>query len=208
MVVGAADAADGADRARRSRRTGHGCARGVRHRVRPDRDTRLRCRPPGQPDHPRYQRARRTLPKPNHPRAQACDARPVQRWSARRRGRPGLDGAGIRAAGVSMKRRGAGFEEHILAMRDVWSRDPVSFEGRFYRIPEADIGPKPVRPDGPRLMAGAGSPTATERAGRLGVGLTLVIFEGDTIRETIETFVRRPAPQGTTRHAADHASSE
>src|SRR5215212_5537791 len=30
--------------------------------------------------------------------------------------RPGLDGAGIRAAGVSMKRRGAGFEEHILAM--------------------------------------------------------------------------------------------
>jgi probable F420-dependent oxidoreductase len=92
------------------------------------------------------------------------------------------------AAGVSMKRRGAGFEEHILAMRAVWGPDPVSFEGRFYRIPEADIGPKPVRPGGPRLMAGAGSPAATERAGRLGVGLTLVIFEWDTIRETIETF--------------------
>jgi probable F420-dependent oxidoreductase len=91
------------------------------------------------------------------------------------------------AAGVSMKRRGAGFEEHILAMRAVWGPDPVSFEGRFYRIPEADIGPKPVRPGGPRLMAGAGSPAATERAGRLGVGLTLVIFEWDTIRETIET---------------------
>jgi len=102
--------------------------------------------------------------------------------------RPGLDGAGIRAAGVSMKRRGAGFEEHILAMRDVWSPDPVSFEGRFYRIPEADIGPKPVRPGGPRLMSGAGSTAAAERAGRLGVGLTLVIFDWDTIRETIETF--------------------
>src|SRR5215218_10311300 len=78
------------------------------------------------------------------------------------------------AAGVSMKRRGAGFEEHILAMRAVWGPDLVSFEGHFYRIPEADIGPKPVRPGGPRLMAGAGSPVATERAGRLGVGLTLV----------------------------------
>ena len=91
------------------------------------------------------------------------------------------------AAGVSMKRRGAGFEEHILTMRTVWSPDPVSFEGRFYRIPEADIGPKPVRPDGPRLMSGAGSTAAAERAGRLGVGLTLVIFDWDKIRETIET---------------------
>ena len=92
------------------------------------------------------------------------------------------------AAGVSMKRRGAGFEEHILAMRAVWGPDPVSFEGRFYRIPEADIGPKPVRPGGPRLMAGAASPAAIERAGRLGLGLTLVIFNWDTIREAVETF--------------------
>ena len=92
------------------------------------------------------------------------------------------------AAGVSMKRRGAGFEEHILAMRAVWGPDPVSFEGRFYRIPEADIGPKPVRPGGPRLLAGAGSSAAIERAGRLGVGLTLVIFNWDTIREAVETF--------------------
>jgi alkanesulfonate monooxygenase SsuD/methylene tetrahydromethanopterin reductase-like flavin-dependent oxidoreductase (luciferase family) len=94
----------------------------------------------------------------------------------------------FQAAGVSMKRRGAEFEEHILAMRAVWGPDPVSFEGRFYRIPEADIGPKPVRPGGPRLMAGAGSTAAAERAGRLGVGLTLVIFDWETIGETIETF--------------------
>jgi probable F420-dependent oxidoreductase len=104
------------------------------------------------------------------------------------------------AAGVSMKRRGAGFEEHILAMRAVWGPDPVSFEGRFYRIPEADIGPKPVRPGGPRLVSGAGSTAAAERAGRLGVGLTLVIFDWDTIRETIETF--RTAA-GAAGHDAD-----
>jgi alkanesulfonate monooxygenase SsuD/methylene tetrahydromethanopterin reductase-like flavin-dependent oxidoreductase (luciferase family) len=100
------------------------------------------------------------------------------------------------AAGVSMKRRGAGFEEHILAMRAVWGPDPVSFEGRFYRIPEADIGPKPVRPGGPRLMAGAGSAVAAERAGRLGVGLTLVIFEWDTIRETIQIFRTAAGAEG------------
>jgi alkanesulfonate monooxygenase SsuD/methylene tetrahydromethanopterin reductase-like flavin-dependent oxidoreductase (luciferase family) len=87
-----------------------------------------------------------------------------------------------------MKRRGAGFEECLLAMRAVWGPDPVHFEGRFYRIPEADIGPKPVRPGGPSLIAGAASPAALERAGRLGVGLTLVIFDWDTTRDSIDTF--------------------
>jgi probable F420-dependent oxidoreductase len=92
------------------------------------------------------------------------------------------------AAGVSMRRRGAGFEEHLSAMRAVWGPNPVSFEGRFYRIPEADIGPKPVHVGGPSLLVGAGSSVAVERAGRLGVGLTLVIFDWDTVRASVETF--------------------
>jgi len=100
------------------------------------------------------------------------------------------------AAGVSMKRRGAGFEEHLFAMRAVWGPDPVHFEGRFYRIPEADIGPKPVRPGGPRLLVGAASPSALERAGRLGVGLTMVIFDWETIRASIETFRAAAAAAG------------
>jgi probable F420-dependent oxidoreductase len=94
----------------------------------------------------------------------------------------------FQAAGVSMRRRGAGFEEHLLAMRAVWGPDPVSFAGNHYRIPEADIGPKPVRSGGPTLVLGAASPQALQRAGRLGVGLTLVIFGWDTVRESIAVF--------------------
>ena len=92
------------------------------------------------------------------------------------------------AAGVSMQRRGAGFEEHIKAMRAVWGPNPVRFDGRFYRIPEADIGPKPHQPGGPRLLAGAGATPAVQRAGRLGLGLTLVIFDWATVRDSVETF--------------------
>jgi probable F420-dependent oxidoreductase len=102
------------------------------------------------------------------------------------------------AAGVSMSRRGAGFEEHLLAMRAVWGPDPVSFAGRYYRIPEAHIGPKPVRSDGPSMVVGAASPSALQRAGRLGLGLTLVIFDWGPVQESIATF----------RAAADAAGHE
>ena len=102
----------------------------------------------------------------------------------------------FQAAGVSMNRRGAGFEEHILAMRAVWGPDPVRFAGRFYRIPDADIGPKPVHRDGPCLVVGAVSPQALERAGRLGVGLSMVIFDWHTIRESIGQFRSAAAAAG------------
>jgi probable F420-dependent oxidoreductase len=100
------------------------------------------------------------------------------------------------AAGVPMARRGAGFEEHLLAMRAVWGPDPVHFEGRFYQLPEAEIGPKPVRPGGPTVLVGAASPTALERAGRLGFGLTLVIFDWDAVRQSISTFHEAAAAAG------------
>ena len=102
----------------------------------------------------------------------------------------------FQAAGVSMRRRGAGFEEHLLAMRAVWGPDPVSFAGRFYRIPEADIGPKPVRPEGPSVVVGAASPQALDRAGRLGLGVTLVIFDWDAVRQSIATFRAAAAAAG------------
>src|ERR671939_89000 len=58
------------------------------------------------------------------------------------------------AAGVSMRRRGAGVEEHL----------------------------------------------AVERAGRLGLGLTMVIFDWDTVRASVETF---RAAAGRAGHDAD-----
>ena len=100
------------------------------------------------------------------------------------------------AAGVPMRRRGAGFEEHLSAMRAVWGPDPVHVEGRFYRIPEADVGPKPVHPGGPRLLLGAGSSAGIERAGRLGVGLILVIFDWDSVGAGVETFRAAAAGAG------------
>jgi probable F420-dependent oxidoreductase len=78
-------------------------------------------------------------------------------------------------AGVPTRRRGAGFQEHLEAMRAVWRADPVSFDGRFYRIPESEIGPKPARPGGPPLLVGASTVASAERAARMGLGLNPIV---------------------------------
>jgi probable F420-dependent oxidoreductase len=100
------------------------------------------------------------------------------------------------AAGVPRTRRGVGFEEHLAAMRAVWGPDPVRFDGRFYHIPESQIGPKPVRPDGPTVLIGAAAPAAVERAARLGLGLIQVMFAWDMLRSTLEQFSNAAAGAG------------
>lgn len=109
----------------------------------------------------------------------------------------GWMGQEFTAVGVPPGRRGAGFAEHIEAMRAMWEPDPVRFDGRFYHIPEAQAGPKPSRPDGPTLLAGAWAPAAIERAARMGLGLTTVFSDWDTLRTTVATF----------RNAAENAHS-
>jgi probable F420-dependent oxidoreductase len=100
------------------------------------------------------------------------------------------------AAGIPTARRGAGFQEHIEAMRAVWGPDPVRFEGRFYQIPEAEIGPKPLTAGGPLLLAGAAAPHTVERAARMGLGLTHVMFSWDMLRDSVETFRRAAEAAG------------
>jgi probable F420-dependent oxidoreductase len=104
------------------------------------------------------------------------------------------------AAGIPMRRRGAGYEEHIAAMRAIWGPDPVRFDGRFYQIAESQIGPKPVQPGGPPLLAGAVFPAGIERVARMGLGFNATVMSPDLddLRNTIGTF----------RHAAENAGRD
>lgn len=100
------------------------------------------------------------------------------------------------AAGISRKRRGAGFAEHISAMRAAWGPDPVRFDGRFYQIPESQIGPKPVRPTGPQLLIGAAVPAGFERAGALGVGVLPVMFGWEPLAGLLGSYRTAAANAG------------
>jgi probable F420-dependent oxidoreductase len=94
----------------------------------------------------------------------------------------------FQTAGVPLRRRGRGFEEFIAAMRAAWGPDPVRFAGRVYRIPEAEVGPKPLQPGGPPVVVAAREPAAVARAGRIGDGFNPVAAAWESLERAIQGF--------------------
>ncbi|MGD9696236.1 MAG: TIGR03619 family F420-dependent LLM class oxidoreductase [Thermoleophilia bacterium] len=105
------------------------------------------------------------------------------------------------AAHIPVERRGARYAEHIAAMRALWGPDPVEFEGRFYSVPPSYYGPKPVRPGGVPILAGAGTEAGIRRAARFADGWLPVTSAGSTW-EGAEATLRALA------RAADEAGRE
>jgi len=74
------------------------------------------------------------------------------------------------SVGTPFERRGARCDEFLRAMIELWTKDPVKFEGQFYKIPESRVGPKPIqKPHPPIYVAGFGQYTF-DRAVKFGDG--------------------------------------
>ncbi|WP_237534838.1 LLM class flavin-dependent oxidoreductase, partial [Streptomyces sp. SID3343] len=71
------------------------------------------------------------------------------------------------AHGSDFRRRGARMEEALEILRLVWSRENVSYQGRFHSFPELTVYPRPVQERIPLWVAGVAD-AAVERAARLG----------------------------------------
>lgn len=62
--------------------------------------------------------------------------------------------------GVAWRRRRAKVRDHLALMRALWAAEPTAYEGEFGSVQASLAHPKPVRPDGPRvLVGGAAGPT-------------------------------------------------
>jgi probable F420-dependent oxidoreductase len=82
------------------------------------------------------------------------------------------------AAGVAWKERGKRADELVQALKQIWTTDPVQFQGKYYRIPKSFIGPKPVQKPHPPIYMAAYTPSAmrrvaTEARGWFPVGIPL-----------------------------------
>jgi probable F420-dependent oxidoreductase len=96
---------------------------------------------------------------------------------------------------VPMRRRGAGLDELVAAMRAAWGADPVSYQGRFYRIAPSEVNPKPVQERLPVLI-GANSPEGIKRAARIADGLNPIAFSAESLRGMVRGFRDAAAAAG------------
>ena len=90
-------------------------------------------------------------------------------------------------ANIPARRKGAGLDDAIAAMRAAWGPDPVSYQGRFYRIAPSEVGPKPVQAHIPILL-GAMTPAGVQRAARIADGLNPIAFSADMLRGLASGF--------------------
>jgi probable F420-dependent oxidoreductase len=91
------------------------------------------------------------------------------------------------ALGESFTDRGKRVEEQLEVMRRLWTRELVTYEGRWHRVPDAGINPLPVQRPIPIWMGGE-SEVVLRRAARLADGwITLQTFRpGPAAQQTID----------------------
>ncbi len=91
------------------------------------------------------------------------------------------------AAGATWSDRGKRADEAIEILKQIWTTDPVEFQGKHYRIAKSFIGPKPVQKPHPPIYLAAFTPSALKRVAAvadawLPVGIPLsdvgTIFDG------------------------------
>jgi alkanesulfonate monooxygenase SsuD/methylene tetrahydromethanopterin reductase-like flavin-dependent oxidoreductase (luciferase family) len=67
-------------------------------------------------------------------------------------------------------RRGAVSDEYIRIFKTLWTQDPASFQGEFYRFDAIRCLPHPVQKPHPPIWIGGHSKAALRRVARLGDG--------------------------------------
>jgi alkanesulfonate monooxygenase SsuD/methylene tetrahydromethanopterin reductase-like flavin-dependent oxidoreductase (luciferase family) len=75
------------------------------------------------------------------------------------------------AAGFPQRERVPRFVESLRLMKQLWTGEEVTFEGRFWSVHGVRMGMTPVQKPHPPLWVGAHSVPASERAARLANGL-------------------------------------
>jgi probable F420-dependent oxidoreductase len=89
------------------------------------------------------------------------------------------------ALGMDFHTRGRFVEEQIEVMRLLWSREIVSYKGRFHTITEAGLNPLPVRRSIP-IWLGGRAEVLLRRTARLGDGWLPQGKPDEQMRETLE----------------------
>ena len=95
----------------------------------------------------------------------------------------------VNTFGVAAEETRAMWEESLRAIPQMWTRDLFSWDGRYFKVPERCILPKPVQKPHPPLWVTASNPSTLETAGRLGIGAAMFNFaDPEASRPLVERY--------------------
>ena len=110
----------------------------------------------------------------------------------------------VETFGVSPEDTRAMWEEALRAIPQMWTQDLFEWKGRFFRVPERCILPKPVQKPHPPLWVTASNPGTLETAGRMGIGAAMFNFaDPEKSRPLVEQYknaVAKAEPVGAFVH--------
>jgi probable F420-dependent oxidoreductase len=95
--------------------------------------------------------------------------------------------AEFRACQVPIEERGPRTDEAISLIRKLWTGEPVTHDGAFYRMTDVRVHPAPPRTGPPIVVAGRKTP-AMRRAARLGDGWMPYLYSPRRYHESVATI--------------------
>ncbi len=107
----------------------------------------------------------------------------------------------LNAMGSPFAERGAITNESIAVMKELWTQEDPSFQGKFYNFSSMKFSPKPVQKPHIPLLIGGTSRAALRRAARVGNGWHPTALPPDVLSESIR-YLREQA-QAAGRDAAE-----
>ena len=90
------------------------------------------------------------------------------------------------ACGSVRSQRAGSTEEIIQIMRLLWSKDEVTFHGKYFTLNGVSVEPKPVQEELPPIWIGGRSEPAIRRVARVGDGWLVSQATPDEVRDGIE----------------------
>ncbi len=81
------------------------------------------------------------------------------------------------------------WRESLEQIPEMWKDEPYSFEGKYFRMPERNVLPKPFSKPNPPIWVACSSPQTFVQAGELGLGaLCFTLGEVDTVVDSVKAY--------------------
>jgi probable F420-dependent oxidoreductase len=113
----------------------------------------------------------------------------------------------VALAAPPFEERGRVTDEYLRLMRLAWTKDPVTFEGRYYRVHDVHALPKPAQAGGLPIWIGGHTEAALRRVAALGDGWHPIIQRGPVTLDPDEYAMRVKQLHGWARKAGRDPAS-